>query len=264
MAPLSASTPISFTDISFKISAPSTFLGSPLKTPSASVTIMTQSAFKKFPRAYAVTSEPPLPKVVTFPSRLLPKNPHTTGTTPLSIRGSKNFSPASMLCFGRIFAPHGVLSVIMGKSSLFGSKYCASIPIDLRVAAMIRADVASPIATISDRNVSSILSPVALFAVFKRLSVTPAMADTTTIISSPFFAFLATAPAASLIRSASPTLVPPNFTTILTLLPPFTNMQYHYSSASLNPYFQRGNPSTSSSLSFQGETYIPKFSLFQE
>ena len=128
--------------------ASSIILGSADITPSVSFTSITSSAFRQFASTMAVVSLPPLPRVVILPFSSRPRKPQTTIIFSPSM-GSRNRLTRSQVfsMFGDAFLK--LESVMIGHSSLFGSKYMASAPKDFKAEQKIRALILSPMETIS-------------------------------------------------------------------------------------------------------------------
>jgi len=122
--------------------------------------------------------------VVIFPLVLLPTNPQTTSTFPSCTRGTIMDLTSSLLSSIRGLALRWVSSVIIGQSLESGSTITVSTPLRCKAAVKRRALVRSP----RERRSSSVEGDIDGFASLEnssRLSVTPFIAETTTITPVP-------------------------------------------------------------------------------
>ncbi len=162
--------------------------------------------------ATAEVSDPPRPRVVISPWSSAPWNPATTTIFPSSSAPRRFW-----LSISRILALPDIWLVWM--PAWKPKKDLALSPLDLSIMAIKAAVVCSPVASSTSSSLSSGFSDACLARLI-RLFVTPAIAESTTTIRSPFSWAFCTRSATVEILSRSATDVPPNFCTRKAIVSP--------------------------------------------
>ena len=192
--------------ISSSFLAPGATRGSVVYTPSTSVKIWHRSAPKAAARATALVSDPPRPRVVTSPTRLIPWKPATR--TILFLSSSRWMRSESMRLMR---ASEYVL--LVWSPTCHAHRLMTGRPMPSRAMAHRAMEICSPV--LSSISISRLEARGLISLAFSmRSSVVSPWADSTTITWFPALYVSAMMPATFRIRWASRTELPPNFCTI--------------------------------------------------